>query len=71
MPELEPNFYVVKQFEKINYLNDKILVHWKGYDCEDEFTWEPRKNLVHDLGKKIFDSLMQGLRKRGKDKQDK
>ena len=51
--------YKVKHF--LGRKGDNILVHWDGYDNPGDFTWEPKKNLLEDLGQFLFDYLIKEM----------
>ena len=57
------DFYTVSHF--LDEKQGRILVHWKGYDDPDDFTWEPKENLLKDLGERIF-NLFSGSVGNGK-----
>ena len=49
--------YIVKSF--CEERSGDILVRWADYDDPKDYTWEPKRNLIEDLGISYFFLLQQ------------
>ena len=52
MADTEQPAYLVEAF--LQERKTHILVHWKDWDKEEDHTWEPKKQLMEDLGSDYF-----------------
>lgn len=63
-PEIQK--YEIGRFIFYDPEDDTVQVRWAGYSAKDD-TWEPREQLLVDLGNKRFNSLFKDMQKRHED----
>lgn len=63
--DIEEAIFEVEDIIQKKKVGNKImyLVKWKGYD-DSENTWEPKTNLIKDLGKQYLDEVDDRLNKK-------
>ena len=62
----KPKYFVVQEIlDKKGYgKNIKYLVHWRGFNKPEDYTWEPRGQLIKDVPEMVAEFDKKHRRKK-------